>query len=322
MSRFSVTHSDGSVTRHSSHSAATEAANASAARSGASVQDTTGRGGSSGAASSGGGSSGGGSSLAPTSSPAPAPRAVSAPAASSGGGSSAPSGYTSLRDYFDGGGPGQSGSEFGGLLGGVSNRLGLAPMSSGDRSGGVYQGPNIDGSSGYMQDPGRMTVDPQTGFITSDSNPFIAAQPEPPPFDFMAYLNSQGDSSPGPIAMPPAQMPIAEPPVEEAPAMAQMLPPGYQMAGLGDVSADPESMFTFEQYLASLNRAPGVIPPPLMAMPAQMDMGLMGQGIGSLAPQPVQLMNMGGAVSAPMPQMFEDPMMRLGPRLPPMGFAG
>jgi hypothetical protein len=33
-------------------------------------------------------------------------------------------------------------------------------------------------------------------------------------------------------------------------------------------------------------------------------------------------MNMGGAVSAPMPQMFEDPMMRLGPRLPPMGFAG
>jgi hypothetical protein len=33
-------------------------------------------------------------------------------------------------------------------------------------------------------------------------------------------------------------------------------------------------------------------------------------------------MNMGGSVSAPMPQMFEDPMMRLGPRLPPMGFAG
>jgi hypothetical protein len=238
-------------------------------------------------------------------------------------------GYTSIRDMFDGGGPGQSGDRFGGALGGVSNAMGFTPADSGDRSGGVYQGPNIDGSSGYMQDPGRMTVDSDTGFITSDSNPFIAAPPEPPPFDALAYLSAQGDSSPGPIAMPPAQMPIAEmpvAPVEEAPAMAQTLPPGYQMLGLGDVSVNPESMFTFEEYLASLNRAPGVIPPSPMGMGMgpvpQFASNAMGQGIGSLAPQPVQLMNMGGAVSAPMPQMFEDPMMRLGPRLPPMGFAG
>lgn len=41
--RFTVTHSDGSVTRHKSHSEAVAAANASAARSGAEVSDTTGR---------------------------------------------------------------------------------------------------------------------------------------------------------------------------------------------------------------------------------------------------------------------------------------
>jgi hypothetical protein len=49
---FSVTHSDGSVTRHDSYEGAVSAANASAARSGGAVQDTTSR------ASSGGGSSG------------------------------------------------------------------------------------------------------------------------------------------------------------------------------------------------------------------------------------------------------------------------
>jgi hypothetical protein len=42
---FSVTHSDGSVSRHSSHAEAVSAANASAAKSGATVQDTTSQGG-------------------------------------------------------------------------------------------------------------------------------------------------------------------------------------------------------------------------------------------------------------------------------------
>jgi hypothetical protein len=41
-----------------------------------------------------------------------------------GGGSS---GYTGLRDMFDGGGPGRSGSEFGGAVGGISNAVGLSP---------------------------------------------------------------------------------------------------------------------------------------------------------------------------------------------------
>jgi hypothetical protein len=40
-------------------------------------------------------------------------------------------GYTSFGDMFDGGGPGQSGPEFGGLLGGVSNSLGITPSDFG-----------------------------------------------------------------------------------------------------------------------------------------------------------------------------------------------
>ncbi len=45
------------------------------------------------------------------------------------------SGYTGLTDMIDGGGPGQSGDEFGGALGGVSNALGLSPLGSGDDQG-------------------------------------------------------------------------------------------------------------------------------------------------------------------------------------------
>jgi len=44
----------------------------------------------------------------------------------SGGGS----GYMSIGDMLDGGGPGASGSEFGGVLGGLSNRTGLSPRAS------------------------------------------------------------------------------------------------------------------------------------------------------------------------------------------------
>lgn len=36
-------------------------------------------------------------------------------------------GYTSVRDMFDGGGAGQSGDTFGGLVGGISNAVGLSP---------------------------------------------------------------------------------------------------------------------------------------------------------------------------------------------------
>jgi hypothetical protein len=212
--------------------------------------------------------------------------------ASFGGGSGEPKailgGYTSIRDMFDGGGRGGPGPTFqGGLMSGALNAAGISPYGQG--SGTV---------SGFMERMGSGGAGPGPGMYGSYS---------------IGGDNTAGALAPAPVAMPAPEMPMA--PVSEA-GPTQMLPPGYEMAGLGDVSADPESMFTFEEYLASLNRAPGVIPPSPMGVPAPM-----GQGIGSFQ-QPVQLMNMGGAVSAPMPKMFEDPMMRLGPRLPPVGFAG
>jgi hypothetical protein len=46
-------------------------------------------------------------------------------------------GYTSLGDYFDGGGPGQSGDTFGGAFGDVSNAFGATPYGSGREPTGV-----------------------------------------------------------------------------------------------------------------------------------------------------------------------------------------
>jgi len=52
-------------------------------------------------------------------------------------------GYTSIIDMIDGGGPGASGDEFGGALGGVSNAIGLTPFGSADEPG------FLAGVSGY-----------------------------------------------------------------------------------------------------------------------------------------------------------------------------
>ena len=52
-------------------------------------------------------------------------------------------GYTSIIDMIDGGGPGASGDEFGGALGGVSNAIGLTPFGSADEPG------LLAGVSGY-----------------------------------------------------------------------------------------------------------------------------------------------------------------------------
>lgn len=53
------------------------------------------------------------------------------------GGQSGFAGYSGLGDMTDGGGPGQSGNEFGGLFGGVSNAAGASPSGSG---GGFFGG--------------------------------------------------------------------------------------------------------------------------------------------------------------------------------------
>jgi hypothetical protein len=102
-------------------------------------------------------------------------------------------------------------------------------------------------------------------------------------------------AAPSVSAMPPMQ-PLASEALYSVPQFSQpqALPPLAPLMGPQD-----NGSYMFQQYLQPID-----------------------QGIGSLAPQPVQMMNMGGAVSAPMPPNFAEELMRLGPRLPPMGFAG
>jgi hypothetical protein len=139
-----------------------------------------------------------------------------------------------LIDLFDGGGPGQSGDTFGGLLGDVSNTIGLTPVESGASSGAVYEGPTVDGGAGYLQDPGLMTVDPDTGFITSDENvfrpapelPIIEPRPvdEPPPV------------VPPPVPVAPADVAVRPPPPPPPPPVSMgFLPPQIAQVGLNDV---------------------------------------------------------------------------------------
>jgi hypothetical protein len=184
---------------------------------------------------------------------------------------------------FDGGGAGQSGDRFGGTFGGISNSLGFSPAEPGDRSGSVYQGPNIDGSSGYFQDPRQMGVDTSTGFITSDNNAYRPAPPAPaaPQFDAMAYLAQQGreDTVPnGALFSPPAAPPAAPAAPAGSEPSGPFVPPNlsYLLSPSG-VSAPTPSQFTFEQYLAQLPRP--LAPPPVTPL----GIGPMGQGIGSLA---------------------------------------
>lgn len=60
-------------------------------------------------------------------------------------------GYTSIIDMIDGGGPGASGDEFGGALGGVSNAIGLTPFGSADEPGFLAE---VSGY-GYYDDAGN-----------------------------------------------------------------------------------------------------------------------------------------------------------------------
>ena len=70
--------------------------------------------------------------------------------------------YTSLGDMFDGGGPGQSGSSFGGAVGGISNALGATPSGSG--------GGGSNSSGGLFESIGAVV-----GMVASGGNPMGAA---------------------------------------------------------------------------------------------------------------------------------------------------
>jgi len=239
-------------------------------------------------------------------------------------------GYESVRDMFDGGGRGQSGDRFegGGVLSDAANAAGFTPVSPGPGSGSVYQGPNIDGSSGYVQDPGQMTVNTSTGAITSDNNTFTPAPPPPPPqpqFDITAYLANQEDP-PLSVFLPPAAGPVAptaptDPEVDpNAPVSMNLLPPNLAMLLRSDVEINPETMFTFEDYLAQLNRqGGGVMPPaiqslmgpsvpPLMsaqpaAMPAMAQMPPAPAQINPLVPMPTLSLQGIGSLTSTQPAL-------------------
>lgn len=209
--------------------------------------------------------------------------------------------YTSIRDMFDGGGPGQSGDTFGGALGGVSNAVGATPAGSGDRSGSVYQGPTQSGSAGYYQDPGLMSVDSSTGFITSDENtyrpaPVLPEPPAQPAFDALAYLSSSENrgftpsgtaSAPAPVTTDPTVADPNAPSVDPAP----VLPPLPSYLSASDIGFNPETQFTFEEYLRLLQQmmpggqVPQVAPLQLSAMSSGPSfLPPIDQGIGSLPP--------------------------------------
>ena len=193
-------------------------------------------------------------------------------------------GYTSVGDLFDGGGPGQSGSEFGGLLGGISNTVGLTPRDPGPGAGAVYEGPNIDGSSGYLQDPGQMTVDPSTGFITADENEF---RPAPVLETVMSGRNEPGSvfdqtsAAPPPPAPPPP--PVAAR-VEPPPVSMGFLPPQMSMVGFEDVMSPTGSgSVAFDNYFMPPAIPQPQPPAPIAPMPVSDRFG-MPLALSQLAP--------------------------------------
>jgi hypothetical protein len=198
-------------------------------------------------------------------------------------------GYTSIGDLFDGGGPGQSGDTFGGLLGGISNTVGLTPRDPGPGAGAVYEGPNIDGSSGYLQDPGQMTVDPSTGFITSDENEF-----RPAPVLLDPIPEREPDIAPVVAAPPPPAPPPAPARVEPPPVSMGFLPPQMSMVGFEDVMSPTGSgSVAFDDYFmpniaqfvqrVPVPQPPAPVPQPPMQMPASDRFG-MPLALSQLAP--------------------------------------
>jgi hypothetical protein len=153
-----------------------------------------------------------------------------------------------VRDSFDGGGRGESGSTFqGGVLSGTLNALGISPYGQG--SGRV---------SGFMDRLGSGGSGPGFALMQGEDTPpqsmFTAAAPVVDP-----AVDPAVDSTA--IAPPPPVPPAFMPPVQPATAVS------------------PDSQFTFEQYLARLNALPQFLSPPPVAPIAPM-----AQGIGSLPP--------------------------------------
>ena len=177
----------------------------------------------------------------------------------------------------DAGGAGGSGGAYsGGPLAPISNFISDA--------GAVYEGPNIDGSSGYLQDPGQMTVDPSTGFITADENEF---RPAPVLETVMSGRNEPGSvfdqtsAAPPPPAPPPVAARVEPPPVSMG-----FLPPQMSMVGFNDVMSPTGSgSVAFDNYFMPIPvpQPPAPVPQPPMQMPVSDRFG-MPLALSQLAP--------------------------------------
>lgn len=193
---FSVTHSDGSVTRHDSYSDAMSAANASAASSGASVKDTTGRSSGGGDGSSFGGVKAGSGLSGSSTSGSAGDKSSSGKDWSPGPSTSTSKDGTSVSgqvtgnwgwdrnndrnislsekflDMIDGGGRRQTGPTFeGGLFSDAFNSIGISPygQGSGFVSGGVDRPLGTAPSSSIVPVPrGTPTPAPTFGQRFSD----------------------------------------------------------------------------------------------------------------------------------------------------------
>jgi hypothetical protein len=160
-------------------------------------------------------------------------------------------------DMRDGGGAGRAGARFvgGGTFGALGNMLGgPSAFRGGSTVGG---GLGVPGGGGNMGGGGGSSLE----LVAS---PPLAAQPEVVP-----------------------NAPVVDP---NAPVSMGFLPPNLAMLLPGDVSAMPQTMYTFEDYLAQLNRqGGGVMPPAIQSLAGQPVatsplMASVPQGIMSLPP--------------------------------------
>ena len=160
-------------------------------------------------------------------------------------------------DMRDGGGAGRAGARFvgGGTFGALGNMLGgPSAFRGGSTVGG---GLGVPGGGGNMGGGGG-------------SLPELVASP--------------------PLATQPEVVPMAPVVDPNAPVSMGLMPPNLAMLLPGDVSAMPQTMYTFEDYLAQLNRqGGGVLPPAIQSLagPPVATSPLMAsvpQGIMSLPP--------------------------------------
>ena len=175
-----------------------------------------------------------------------------------------------------------------------------------------------------------MGVDTSTGFITSDDNKFSPAPPprSQPQFDIAAYLAGREDTQPSgfnqpvPSMLQQQQVPVESVPEDVSPPQSIFVP-NLGAAPSAPVSFNPETQFTFEEYLAQLGGGQGggmVAPPPVAPIAGAPSFGMspgMDQGIGSLVPPPV-------IAPLQLPQMQPPPMAGggSGGRIPRSAYTG